>query len=111
MSEMKFLLDDSPIPVNPELVWDYEIPPLSEQSDAFRRWYIARVLARGRFTDVETVGLAAIYRYWPTLHLPAPVHQFWSWYLNLPEVKELYGNLDAIPAPGVEGYRPNTPRT
>ncbi len=34
------------IPVNPALVWDYEIPPEEEQTDAFRRWYLARVLTR-----------------------------------------------------------------
>lgn len=93
MSEPKFLID-----VNPELVWDYEIPLQHEQTDAFRRWYIARVLARGRITDLETIGIEAIYHYWPTLQLPKPIHQFWQWYLTLPEIQQRYGNLDSISA-------------
>lgn len=83
---------------------------MHEQSEAFRRWYIARVLARGRITDVEAIGLSIIYRYWPTLQLPAAVYQFWHWYLNLPEIKQHYGNLDPVPAPSVESHRPNIAR-
>ena len=93
MSEPNFLIN-----VNPELVWDYEIPPLHEQTDAFRRWYIARVLVRGRIADIETIGLPLIYHYWPTLQLPKPIHQFWHWYLNLPEIQQRYGNPDPISA-------------
>lgn len=91
MSEPNF-----PIEVNPELVWDYEIPPQHEQTDAFRRWYIARVFARGRIADLEMIGLPAIYHYWPTLQLPKAIHQFWHWYLNLPEIQQRYGSFDLI---------------
>lgn len=88
----------SSIEVNPKLVWDYEIPPPHEQTDAFRRWYVTRVLVRGRISDLEAIGLPVIYYYWPTLQLPEPVHQFWQWYLNLPEIRQRYGNPDPISA-------------
>ncbi len=39
--------------INPDLVWDYEIPEDGHQDEGFRRWYIARVLSRGRMEDVR----------------------------------------------------------
>lgn len=84
------------IPVNPELVWDYEIPAETDQSDAFRRWYIARVLTRGRTADLKAIGLQTIYDYFSDLHLPPEIYQFWKWYFSQPEVKQRYGNSNAL---------------
>jgi hypothetical protein len=79
-----------PLPVNPNLVWDYDIPPEGQQSEAFRRWYIGRVLTRGRAEDVRAIGLRTIYIYLPQLVLPAEIRRFWEWYFSLPEVKKRY---------------------
>lgn len=45
------------LPVNPEQVWDYEVPDEGCQDEAFRRWYVARVLTRGRMADVRPNSL------------------------------------------------------
>lgn len=74
--------------VNPDLVWDYEVPPEGDQTEAFRRWYIGRVLTRGRAEDIRAVGLQTIAAYLPDLILPTEIRRFWEWYLNLPAVQE-----------------------
>ncbi|MEM3553592.1 MAG: hypothetical protein QW658_01380 [Candidatus Bathyarchaeia archaeon] len=78
---------DVGFPVNPDLVWDYEIPPHEDQTEAFRRWYIGRVLTRGRAEDIRAIGLNIIAAYLPELTLPPEIRRFWEWYLNLPEVR------------------------
>ena len=81
-----------PIPVNPALVLDYEIPPEEEQTDAFRRWYLARVLTRGSSENLRAIGLRTIYIYLPHLVLPAAIRRFWDWYFSLLEVKSRFEN-------------------
>jgi hypothetical protein len=48
------------LPINPELVWDFAMPDDGHQDEAFRRWYVARVLSRGRMEDVQDLGLQTI---------------------------------------------------
>ncbi len=86
----------NPIPVNPALVWDYDIPTDENQTPAFRKWYLARVLIRGNSTDLQTIGLHVIYAYLPDLHLPPDIRRFWEWYFDLPEVKPNYEATDTI---------------
>jgi hypothetical protein len=95
------------LPINPDLVWDYDIPEKAAQSDAFRRWYIARVLTRGRTTDLKEIGLQTIYYYFPDLNLPAEIYQFWSWYFSLPEVKQRYENSYALTNSNIANDRTN----
>jgi hypothetical protein len=83
------------LPVNPDLVWDYQIPDESEQTEAFRRWYIARVLSRGRADDLKAVGFSTIHAYLSILDLPAEIRNFWEWYFSLPEAQARYGTLNA----------------
>jgi|GEM_PF-707368 len=85
-----------PIPINPALVWDYEIPPIENQSNAFRRWYLSRVLIRGSMNDLHTIGLETIHAYLPDLNLPTEIRRFWEWYFNLPDVKPRYESADAV---------------
>jgi len=84
--------------VNPELVWDYDVPAAGQQSEAFRRWYIARVLTRGRLEDIRAVGLRTIYAYLAQLILPADIRRFWEWYFSLPEVRQRYAHSDTATA-------------
>jgi hypothetical protein len=81
--------------INPDLVWDYEIPEDGSQDEAFQRWYIARVLTRGRMEDVQDLGLHTIHAYLPDLVLPTRVRRFWEWYLSLPDVRVRYGPADS----------------
>ena len=80
-----------PIPINPALVWDYEIPPEEEQTEAFQKWYLARMLTRGNSADLRSIGFETIYVSLPSLNLPPAIRRFWEWYFNLPEVKARYG--------------------
>ena len=80
-----------PIPINPALVWDYEIPSEEEQTEAFRRWYLVRVLTRGNSDDLRAIGFETIFDNLPNLNLPPAIRRFWEWYFNLPEVKARYG--------------------
>jgi hypothetical protein len=85
-----------PIPVNPALVWDYEIPSAENQTDAFRKWYLARVLTRGNSADLRAIGLETIYVSLPSLNLPPAVRRFWEWYFSLPEVRAHYESADSL---------------
>lgn len=85
------------IPINPDLVWDYDIPSEAKQSEEFRRWYIARVLTRGCAEDLKAIGFNTIYAYLPTLNLPGEIRHFWEWYFNLPEVRQHYGSTYPTP--------------
>ena len=82
------------LPVNPDLVWDYDLPVEGQQEEAFRRWYIARVLTRGQTKDIQAIGLHTIYTYLPQLTLPARIRRFWKWDFSLPDVRVRYGITD-----------------
>ncbi len=86
-----------PIHINERLVWDYEIPNDAQQDEAFRKWYLTRVLTRGSADDIREIGLEVIYAYLPSLNLPPDIRDFWNWYFNLPSVRNRYGSADAIP--------------
>ena len=86
------------VPIEADLVWDYDIPDAEHQDEAFRRWYVARVLTRGRSQDIRVLGLRTIYAYLSHLLLPARLRRFWEWYFSLPEVRERYGIADSAAA-------------
>jgi hypothetical protein len=86
------------LPINAGLVWDYEIPDDEDQDEAFRRWYVARVLTRGRMEDIRSLGIDTVQAYFPHLVLPARIHRFWEWYLNLPDVKVRHEPADSASA-------------
>ena len=98
MSENLETSQTSPIPINSALVWDYEIPSEENQTDAFRKWYLTRVLTRGNSADLQAIGLEIIYTYLPGLNLPVEIRRFWEWYSNLPEVKARYASPDPVSA-------------
>jgi hypothetical protein len=86
-----------PIPINEKLVWDYDIPPDAQENEAFREWYVKRVLTHGTAVDIRAIGLDTIHSYLPRLFLPKDIREFWYWYFNLPKSRERYGNFDALP--------------
>lgn len=81
-----------PVPVNTDLVWDYDIPDV--QDEAFRHWYIARVLTRGQMADIQAIGLPVILDVLPYLQLPADIRRFWEWVAALPDIRARYGLVD-----------------
>ncbi len=54
--------------VNRDLLWDYRWEREEMETEAFERWYVARVLTRGSGDDVRALGLARVGRW-----LPRPV--------------------------------------
>lgn len=86
------------VPIQADLVWDYDIPDAEQQDEAFRRWYIARVLTRGRSQDIRALGLRTIYVHLGRLVLPRRIRRFWEWYFSLPEVRERCGIADSATA-------------
>lgn len=94
-----------PIPINEKLIWDYDIPPDAQENEAFREWYIGRVLMRGTDKDLRAIGFETIHRYLPRLTLPKRIREFWEWYFNLPDVVNRYGNLDSVPKANPERHR------
>jgi hypothetical protein len=93
------------LPINPDLVWDYDIPDDFEQDEAFRRWYVARVLTRGRMEDIRNLGLRTIYAYLPHLVLPERIRRFWQWYFDQPDVRARHGLVDSSAAQAPRGDR------
>ena len=96
MKKNQELIPTKPLPINQALVWDYEIPSEENQTDGFRKWYLARVLTRGNSADLRAIGLETIYDSLPGLNLPADVRRFWEWYFSLPEVKVHYESADPL---------------
>ena len=84
--------------INRRLIWDYEFPPKSLESDSFKKWYLARVLSSGSAQDIRDAGGSeAVRRYFRQLHLPLETERLWSWYLEIPGPRaELYGHLNAF---------------
>lgn len=93
------------MPINEKLVWDYDIPPDAQENEAFREWYIGRVLTRGTDNDLRAIGLETIHYYFHRLKLPKRIRDFWEWYFNLPDVVQRYGNLDSVSKANPDNYR------
>lgn len=85
-------------PINPNLVWDYEIPTEDKRTEAFNRWYLARVLTRGNSEDIKGIGIERIYHYFLQLNLPQNIRVFWEWYFNQPEIRARYESVEHISA-------------
>ena len=94
-----------PIPINEKLVWDYDIPDDAQENEAFREWYVARVLSRGRDDDLRAIGFQTIYDYLPRLLLPRKIREFWEWYFGQPKVQARYGNLDSLSKTHLDSHR------
>jgi hypothetical protein len=86
-----------PITFNKKLIWDYDIPHDAQTNEAFREWYIKRVLTHGTAVDIRAIGLQTIHAHLPNLFLPKAIHDFWYWYFNQPQVKQRYGDINPIP--------------
>jgi len=76
-----------PILFNEKLIWDYDIPTDAQENEAFREWYVKRVLLHGSDNDLRAIGFETIHHFLPHLTLPGHIHEFWEWYFNLPDVR------------------------
>jgi hypothetical protein len=87
-----------PIPINEKLVWDNDIPDDAQENEAFREWYVTRVLTNGTTADIRAIGFSTIHDYLPRLFLPREIREFWQWYFGQPHVRKRYGDLDSVSA-------------
>jgi hypothetical protein len=85
--------------VNKDLIWDYTFSEEDYHTEAFKKWYIGRVLVRGSFEDVKNIGFDTIYQYLYVITLPGQIRKFWEWFFNLPEVKRRHEHIDRKPNP------------
>ena len=67
--------------INKALIWDYDFKG-KEDSEEFKKWYIARVLTCGTKDDIRRLGIDIIKRYFPILNLPNRIREFWTWYFG-----------------------------
>jgi hypothetical protein len=70
------------IPVNPKLMWDYSFSEEEFQTEAFFKWYLARVLNQGNRKDLRDISFSLIERYLPTLNISATTRRFWERYFK-----------------------------
>jgi len=66
--------------VNKSLIWDYDFTGRDYDTEAFRRFYVGRVLTRGNDADLRAIGLETVRRYLPDLDIPREKREFWEWY-------------------------------
>lgn len=71
--------------VNPYLVWDYGLKDADFERGDVREWYIARVLTKGNWNDIQNAGLDNIRKYLPKIKIPPDTREFWEWYFNYGE--------------------------
>ena len=68
--------------VNKALLWDMPWTEADYETEAFRRWYYARVLERGTAVEVRELDYDLIARWLPEMRIPGTVRDFWEWYLR-----------------------------
>ncbi|MEK7474490.1 MAG: hypothetical protein AAB152_02545 [Candidatus Coatesbacteria bacterium] len=81
--------------MNKALLWDMPWTEADYETDAFRRWYYARVLERGTAAEVRELDFKLIARWLPDMRIPRTVREFWEWYLSCSNVP----GTDSHPTP------------
>ena len=78
--------------VNQQLIWDYKFSEKDYDTEAFRDWYLGRVLVHGSVQDIRNAGgVESVRAHFLLLNLPLEVERLWSWYLAIPGYRsELY---------------------
>jgi hypothetical protein len=69
--------------IDRRFIWDYELFEADLEDSQVRRWYLARVLARGGLADIKAIGLETIREALPSLVLPRKIRDFWNSYFAL----------------------------
>ena len=71
------------IPVNEELIWDYEWKEEDYETERFFKWYLARVLSNGTAKDLKFINFEIVAKHLDLLiGVPRRVRDFWKWYLK-----------------------------
>ena len=70
------------VQVNPKLIWDYSFSDDELKSEAFFKWYLARVLNQGNSQDLRGIHFSVIEKYLPSLNLSSSTRRFWENYFG-----------------------------
>jgi len=71
------------IPVNKNLIWDYDWSEKEYKTEKFFKWYLARVLSNGTAKDLGNIRLSFVRkRLSGLIGVPRIVREFWHWYLQ-----------------------------
>ncbi len=71
------------IPVNENLLWDYDWSEKEYKTETFFKWYLARVLSNGTAKDLGAIRFSSIRKYLSDLiGIPRQVREFWHWYMQ-----------------------------
>ena len=71
------------IPVNEDLIWDYEWKEEDYRTEKFFKWYLARVLSCGTAKEISEIDWKIIAEYLDSLvGVPERVREFWKWFLE-----------------------------
>lgn len=83
------------IPVNENLIWDYDWEKEDYKTEKFFKWYLARVLSNGTAKDLRRINFEIIKKYLKKLNIPRRIARFWFHYFDIKEKYE-YGDIDRI---------------
>ncbi len=64
------------IPVNKDLIWDYEWKEEEYRTEKFLKWYLARVLTYGTAKDLQYIDFEIIKEYLSRLNIPSHIYEF-----------------------------------
>ena len=85
-------MKENGFPINKNLIWDYDVEGKYGTKE-FKMWYIARVLTRGKSTDIKAIGFETIKEYLPVLNLPQRIRKFWNWWFNYAGADKISGKI------------------
>jgi hypothetical protein len=81
------------IPVNKNLLWDYDWSAREYGTEKFFKWYLTRVLSNGTAKDINSIDYDIIKKYLKELNLARRLARFWFHYLGINEEYK-YGNIE-----------------
>lgn len=83
------------IPVNENLIWDYDWEKEECKTERFFKWYLARILSYGTAKDLKHIDFEIIKKELKNLNIPKRIARFWFNYFGTKE-EYVYGNIDKI---------------
>lgn len=81
------------IPVNENLIWDYDWSIEEYKTEKFFKWYLARVLSNGTTKDLKNIDFEIIKKYLKELNIARRIARFWFHYFNIKEEYK-YGDIE-----------------
>jgi hypothetical protein len=81
------------IPVNENLLWDYDWSEKEYKTEGFFKWYLARVLSNGTAKDITNIDYEIVKKYLRELNIARRLARFWFHFFGINEEYK-YGNIE-----------------